>query len=339
MVVISVIVTASSDQIVSGIPKTVSISTNVPATIFYTLDGSQPTLFSTMYTGPIFLPYAQFLVILNVMATNGTDFSPIVSESYQTDMVDGNVRLPHSATTADPTHDTPVTYPFGTPPFQPQQQFLNPANSGVTVYDPSLPAYPTGYNADGYPTGYTNQPWNIQNYQIPYSTTNAEGETGPGIGTLPAQTIIPNNEIAGAAAGAPAYGPEETSQFTTTFNPRALVIFQDFSKEDPNDPPQINRAFFTLENPERARDGTYYFNSGPDGAPPPSGSFLRSHYNPRTNEITHYYRDAWSNQWIISTAPFVPNGNFDGNLAQMPVAWGGRVIEWPGAGGRRRVLF
>lgn len=337
MVVISVTVIASSEQIVSGIPKTISVSTNVPTTIFYTLDGTQPTLFSTIYTGPIFLPYAQFVVNLNIMATNGTDFSPVVSETYQTDMVDGNVRLPHSATTACPTGLTPDTYPFGTPPFQPQQEFLNPADSGVTVFNPALPATPTGFGADGYPTGYTNHPWNIQHYQIPYSTTNAEGQMGPGIGTIPARTYIPANEQAGASAGGPAYGPEQTEQFTTTFNPRALVIFQDFSKENPDDPPQINRQYFSLENQERARDGTYYFNSGSDGAPPPSGSFVKAHYNPRTNEMTHYYRDAWSNQWIISTAPFVPNGNFDGNLSYMPVAWGGKVIEWIPF--QRRVLF
>lgn len=337
MVVICVTVTASAEQIVSGIPTTVSISTNVPTTIFYTLDGTQPTLFSTIYTGPIFLPYAQFAVTLNILATNGTDSSPIVTETYQTDMVKGNVRLPHSSTNAHPASLGPDKYPFGTPPFEPRQEFRNPADSGVTVYNPALPATPTGYGADGYPTGYTNQPWNIQNYQIPYSTTNAEGETGPGIGTIPARTFIPSNEVAGAAAGAPAYDGEQTEQFTTTFNPRALVIFQNFSLENPDDPPQINRQYFTLENQERARDGVAYFNSGPDGAPTPTGAFLRPHYNPRTNEMTYYYRDSASNQWIIATTPFVPNGSYDGNLSQMPVAWGGRVIEWIPF--QRRVLF
>jgi hypothetical protein len=333
MVVISITITASSDQVVSGIPKTVSITTNVPATIFYTLDGSQPTLFSTIYTGPIFLPYTQFLVTLNVMATDGVNYSPIVTEQYQTDIVDTNARLPHAATDMQALPSTQPTYPFGTPPFQPQQTYLNPALAGITVFDPSLPATPTGFGADGYFTGYTNQLWNIENYQIPYSTTDAEGQTGPSIGTIPAKITIPANPD-------PAYDGEQTEQFTATFNPRALVIFQDFSKEDPNDPPQINRAHFTMENPERARDGVYYFNNGPDGAPPPSGAFVRSHYNPRTNEITHYYRDSWSNQWIISTAPYVPNGNYDGNLSVMPVAWGGRVIEWCNpAVGRMRKLF
>lgn len=333
MTVISVTITASAEQVVSGIPKTVSITTNVPSTIFYTLDGTTPTLFSSMYVGPIFLPYAQFVVTLNVMATDGTNFSPVVTEVYQTDMVDGNVRLPHSGTTAHPGGLFPDAYPFGNPPFQPRQEFTNPATQGVTVYDPALPAIPGGFDANGNPTLFTNEPFNVENYQIPYSTQNAEGQTGPGIGNIPATVKYPANID-------PAYDGEQTDQFTSTFNPRALVIFQDFSKENPEDPPQINRANFTLENTERARDGVYYFNSGPDGAPPPSGAFITAKYNPRTNEITHYYRDAWSNQWIISTTPFVPNGNFDGNLAQMPVAWGGKVFEWPNpAVGRYRKLF
>lgn len=337
MVVISVTVTASSEEVVSGIPKTVSISTNVPATIFYTLDGSQPTLYSTMYVGPIFLPYAKFVVVLNVLATDGVNFSPIITETYQTNIVDSNARLPHAATTARAAHISPPDYPFGTPPFEPKQEYLNPADSGVTVYDPSKPAIPGGYTADGYPTLYTNQPWNVLNYQIPYSTTNAEGETGPGIGTIPGRVYYPNQLANGLP---PAYDGEETQQFTTTFNPRALVIFQDFSQENPEDPPQINRANFTLENVERARDGVYYFNSGPDGAPPPSGTFIKQHYNPRTNEMTYYYRDSWSNQWIISTAPFVPNGPFNGNLSHVPIAWGGKVFEWPNpAAGRYRTLF
>jgi len=329
MAVISITITASTEQVMAGIPKTVSITANVPSMIFYTLDGTDPTLFSTIYTGPIFLPFNQLLVTLKVMASNGTDTSPIVVEQYMTDIVDSNARLPHAATTAQAGSIIPQQYPFGTPPFQPQQGYLNPADSGVTVFNPALPATPTGFDAVGNPTGFTNQPYTIENYQIAYSTTDKQGQTGVGIGTLPAKVSYDPNQEA-------AYGGETTQQFTTTFDPRALVIFQDFSKEDPNDPPQINRGSFTLENTERARDGSYFFNSG-DETPPNSGTFLKSYYNPRTNEITYYYRDSWSNKWIISTAPFVPNGSYDGNLSQMPINWGGKVIEWiPFA---RRVLF
>lgn len=341
MAVICVTITQSHEQVVAGIPKTVSIATNVAATIFYTLDGTSPTLFSTMYTGPIFLPFDSLLVNLNVLATNGTDYSPVVTETYQTNMVHGNARLPHAATNARPGDILPDTYPFGTPPYQPNQRFRNPADSGVTVYNPERPAAPTAFNANGNPTGFTNKPYNTKNYQITYSTTNAEGETGPNIGNLPGNVSLPYpSDIQPDMGQESNQGPEQTNQFTTTFDPRAMVIFQDFSKEDPNDPPQINRQFFSMENPERARDGTFFYNTGVDATAPVSGSFVRAHFNPRDNTITHYYRDSWSNKWIISTAPYTPNGSYDGNLAQASFglkSGAGVVLEWIPF--QRRVLF
>lgn len=329
MVVISVSITESEEQVVAGIPKTVAISTNVPSTIFYTLDGSVPTLFSTMYTGPIFLPVDKLAVTLNVFATNGVDSSPVVSETYLTNVL-GNTRLPHSATDQSAEPNIPDLYPFGTPAIQPNAPFLSPALAGVTVDDPEKPSTPTGFDGTGAGTGFTDQPYTIENYQIVYSTTNAEGETGLGIGNLPAiAKIKPEDPI-----------PESTQQFSNMFDPKAFVIFQDFDKENPNDPPQINRQFFTLEDPNKARDGNHYFTAGLD-APPVSGSFLRSHYNPRDNTISYYYLDTWTNKWIISKQQFKPSGSFDGNLAAVPMAGrepGSRyVFQWIPF--TRRVLF
>jgi len=344
MAVISVTITQSAEQVVAGIPKTVSITTNIPATIFYTLDGTDPTLFSNMYTGAIFIPYDQLLVTLKVLATNGVDTSPIVVDQYITNIVDSNARLPHSGTTAEAGSVIPDAYPFGTPPFQPQQGYTNPANAGPysgAVYDPSQPATATGFDGKGNPTGFTNQPYDSSNYQITYTDRDASGNQGSNIGNLPGKTTLPypsDTQIdQGQTSG---QGPEQTQQFTNLFDPRAMVIFQDFSKEDPNDPPQINRQFFSLENPERARDGNYYFNTGQDASAPVSGSFVRAHYNPRTNTITHYYRDSWSNKWIISTAPYQPNGTFDGNMAATAMgtkSGAGVVFEWLPF--TRRVLF
>lgn len=354
MAVISVTITESSDQIVSGIPKSVSISTNITATIFYTLDGTDPTLFSTIYTGPIFLPFNKLLVTLKVLATNGTDSSPIVTEQYLSNIVDSNARLPHSGTTAEAGSVIPDSYPFGTPPFQPQQGYTNPANAGPydgAVYDPSLPATPNAFDGQGNPTDFTNQPYNVTNYQIAYTNRDAEGGqgygligrgvSGAGIGNIPGNITLPYpSDIQPDTGQTSNQGPEETNQFTSTFDPRAMVIFQDFSQENPDDPAQINRQYFSLENPERARDGTFYFNTGQDATAPVSGSFIRAHYNPRNNTITHYYRDAWSNKWIISTAPYSPTGTFDGNMAQQAMGLkssAGQVFEWLPF--TRRVLF
>jgi hypothetical protein len=330
MVVISVSVTESIEQIMSGIPKSVTITTNVPATIFYTLDGSVPNLFSTMYTGPVFLPTNKLTVILNILATNGTDSSPIVSETYQTDVVDSNARLPHAPTDVPPGTNLQELYPFGDNGIQPEGIYGNPGDAGVTVDNPAQPQIASGFDGAGNETGFTNQPYDLVNYNIKYSTTNAEGETGPGVGNLPANVKI-------QPVIAP---PEESQQFSNMFDPRAFVIFQDTTQENPNDPPAINRMHFTLEDNEKARDGNAYFNTGLD-APPVSGTFLRSHYNPRTNMMTYYYFDSWTNKWIISTTPFNPNGPFDGNMSSMAQAGGGSggrfVFEWLEF--TRRVLF
>ena len=328
MPVINITVTASSEQVVAGIPRTVTISTNIPATIFYTLDGTAPTLFSNMYTGPIVMPVSPLSVMLNILATDGVNSSPIVSEVYLTNMADGtNARLAHSSTTAQANSSIPDLYPYGTNPIQPNANFINPADASITVNNPALPSSPTAFDGAGNPTAFTNQPFDSTNYSIKYSTTDAEGQTGRGVGNLPAEvTVVEPTPI-----------PEFSNQNSNLFDPRAFVIFQDASTENPNDPPHINRMHFTLENPETSRDGNAYYNSGLD-APPVSGSFLRSHYNPRTNNITYYYLDTWTNKWIISTAPYNPNGPWDGNMSTVSFGNGNsKVFEWIPF--TRRVLF
>lgn len=326
MAVISVSITVSEDEIVAGIPKTVTITTNIPSSIFYTLDGTDPTLFSNVYIGPIFLPSSSLLITLKVLASNGTDSSPIITEVFETNMLD-NTRLPHSATDSVAGSEVQDLYPFGDPPFEPNQNFLSPGEASITVDDPAIASIPGGFDGNGNENNFTDEPFNVENYSIKYSTTNAEGQTGSGIGNLPANVKI---QI-------PPAPPDETEQFSNLFDPRAFVIFQDFSEENPNDPPQINRQFFSLEDSEKIRDGNNFFNSGLD-SPPVTGSFLRSYFNPRDNTITYYYRDNIANKWIISKTPYQPTGGWDGNLSQIKFGRdSNHVYEWlPFA---RRVLF
>lgn len=324
MAVISVTITESSSQILSGIPKSVILTANVPAYIYYTLDGTDPDTSSTIYVSTIYLPTDQQTVVLKVFATNGVDSSPIITETYQTDLLD-NARLPHSTTDVSPGESIPDLYPYGTNPIQPMGTYVNPA--GITVDDPNLTQIASGYDGDGYETGFTNEPYNLENYDIVYSERNAEGEYGYGIGNLPADVVVIP----------PTPAPEESEQFTNLFNPKAFVIFQDFSKENPEDPAQINRQFFSLENFETVRDGANLMTSGMD-SPSVMGSFLRSYHNPRDNTITYYYFDSHSCRWIISKTPYVPTGGFDGDLSGVKFSRNSRaVFEWiPFA---RRVLF
>lgn len=303
MSVISLSITESLEQIISGIPAFVSISTSSPAMIFFTLDGTAPSLFSTIYTGTITLSGGP-TVILSVFATNGVDTSPIIVETYQTNILGQDARLPHSGTDAqaNSTQSTLDPAPFGSPPIEPNQQFLGPQTAGLTVFDPLLPAGPgTGFDASGNPTGFTNgQDAGIptKSFPIIFSTSGEGGQEGYGIGTLPLSTIRKEKPI-----------PTQSDINSQTFDPRALVIIQDLTKPvDPGLPPHINRMSFTLEDVEHTRQGNQFFNCGLD-APPVTGGFVRREFNAASNKMTYYYFDSSQNRWIISTVPYTPSAD------------------------------
>lgn len=301
MTVISITITESTNQIVSGIPQTVSITTSIPSVIFYTLNNTDPTTSSTIYTGPITLPTDQLKVHLNVFADDGMgDTSPIIYNVYQTDVLGQNARTPYSGTTAQ---SEPLGIlnpaPFGAPPIQPNVQFLGAGAAGLTVDDPCLPQVSGGFDANGNPTMFTNgQDWSglpQKDFGILYSTANEEGETGPGIGTFPPHTVV-----------YPTPPPEISNMQSPFFDPRALVVIYDSTQGvDPSLPIPVFREHATFENQERVRDGNQLYNRGLD-APTVSAAMTRPQYNPVDNSITYSWYDSWQNKWLFNKTLFQP---------------------------------
>ena len=304
MVVISIAVTESVEEVAAGIPRFITIGSNIPSTIFYTLDGSDPTLMSAMYVEPIKLSDT-LKVTLKIYATNGVDSSPILTEEYQTNILE-NARLPHSATSQQAGTNIPSLYPFGTNTSQPDSVFLSPGEAGITINNPDLAQIPNGFDGSGNPNAFTNEPYTLENYSIVYSKTNSIGQTGDNIGNLPGKVTVETEPPA----------PEETNQFSNLFDPRAFVIFQDYRDQDPAEPQHINKQFFILQDPNKVKDGSSYYTVGLD-APPVNGSFVKAYSNPRDGTVTYYYFDSWANRWIISKDKYVQNGTFDGNLSTM----------------------
>lgn len=325
MAVISLSITESLEQIVSGFPAFVSVSTNIPATIFYSLDGTTPTLFSTIYISPIAIPTDKTSVVLSIFASNGTDTSPVLVETYQTDTLCQNARTPHSGTNA-PANSTQATIdpaPFGSPPIYPNQKFLGAAEAGLTVFNPLLPAGdPTGFDANGNPTGFTNNQEKAlptKHFPFIFSDTNAEGEQGNGIGNLPRSSIIPSRPP-----------PERTDINSRFFDPRASVIIQDLTKPvDPGLPPHINRMSYTLDDLQKDRDGANYYTTGQD-ASPTTGGFVRREYNATNNTMTYYYFDNSRQKWIISTVSYTPAADQFNYAGSMVIGKNGlnRVYQW-----------
>jgi hypothetical protein len=288
--IINITITESPVQLLSGIPLNVSLEANIPSTIFYTIDGSEPTELSNIYISPIKLPTSRSLVVLKIYATNGVDYSPIITKSYSTNVL-GN-RMPRSTVVgldSSIPSDPPSTFGSSSP--NPTTYYGE--SGGITVDDYKVEGYPDGYDgtATGTTVGRTDKQYNTENYDIKYSTTDHIGQTGRGIGTLPAKTKIVQ----------PIQLNNSNNANSKLFNPKSLVIIQDGREENEN-PPIMMRQFFSLGNPETERDGILYNTTAFDGLGT-TGTFLKPHYNPKDNTWTFYYRDFDTNRWIMSIEP------------------------------------
>jgi hypothetical protein len=289
MAVILITITESPIQLISGIPQYVTLTANIPSTIFYTLDGSTPTTESLIYIDSLKLPTNKNTVILKLYATNGMDESAIIEQSYAPNIV--NNRKPHSKVyglTAQPLPNDNLKY-IGYNSPNPNVRYGNIA--GITVDAPNIVGIPDGYDGTATNTYADETDLSITDYSIRYSTTNSKGETGPLIGTLPAKVkaIIPEKANNSSNAN------------SKLFNPKAPVIIMGPAEEaeDP-DHPIIMREFFSLGNIEKIKDGILLSNSAWDGNDSATGSLVRTEYNAKDNTYTFYYRDRETGQWIIS---------------------------------------
>lgn len=293
--VISTTLIESTEQLMSGRPRSVRVETDTPSNVYYTLDGSTPTTTSLIMVGDLVIPTNSPSIELRFFASNGTDSSPITSKIYQPDLhkvrfpnarVEGNVQdsLKNWGTYGDQGNDF---------------NFRFDGTAGVAVDSPDIDGYPNGFDGTG--TGTTRGETDLpkDKYAFRFSTMNAIGKEGPGIGTVPAKvTILPQ---------APQF-PQTTSKVSDRlFNPRALVIYQSYKDVNPNGVGMINRGMFSLENPERSGNG---FNTGFDKGNV-TGGFVKAVFNPNDSTINYYYRDNSVGRWIISTEKYQPKPGAD----------------------------
>jgi hypothetical protein len=150
-----------------------------------------------------------------VFATNGVDESSIISFTFGSTFV--GLRRPRDTVKTDTLYNFNDNRAFSSQSSDLKVIYGN--TGGLVVDSPDIIGIPDGYDGTGTGTyaDETDLPYNRQNYEIKYSLTDSKGQTGRGIGTLPANVVIEERLPP----------PTTTDANSRYFNPKAMVIFQD----------------------------------------------------------------------------------------------------------------
>lgn len=292
MAQITLTVTASEKEIVSGIPFYITIEADEICNIYYTFDKSTPTTNSNIYVDKLYLTSEYPTLTVKLYATNGSDESNIYELKYGPSQP-LNKRVPFSQTSEIAKKIKRDPYPFGTISSQPNVIFTDRGNNNRNIFDNTVDGYSNGYDADGYANNFTNLPYNIENYKIIYSTVNSKGETFPGVGNLPAEVIVELKKDRS----------EESSPNDKMFDPRAFVTYVDAT--DPNLGPEfVQSQAMSFEDPT-VNDGSKL-----TGLRNTTAQLVRTSYS-NDGTMTTYHFDSCANRWLIVKSKYARNKFID----------------------------
>lgn len=319
MAVISITIAESTLSKIAGIPSSITVTTNVPATVFFTLDGTTPTTASSVVVNPLELPTNQSSVVFTAFATDGYTTCPVITREFKPNIV-GNRTSHDKISDINFIGGARFLCSKSTPTELGRYGNISPIK---TVDSPEIAGTSSGFDGTATGTSAAETDLPLNQLDIIYSETDSIGQRGTGIGNLPA-----NVTVRVPAAVHPSTSSDANSAL---FNPKAKVIFQDGREEPFNkNVSQLNRPFFSLEPDETTRDGAHLFRTALEGAVP-SGSFLRAHYNPRENTYNMYYMDSTVGRWIISKEPVSFNSNvvkFDSVVFPSRAGESSKVFKW-----------
>lgn len=289
MAIVTLSFIGSEEEISSGIPKIVTIESNVPATIYYTLDGSTPTVASPIYVEPISLPDAQTSVMLSAFGVdNANNMGPILTQTFAPDMTSVN-----------------VARNVGMEGF-----VLNRADMG--------PDYVDRYGPDGTPATFLDvDPETLDIIRKEHGINGIEPGTAIEVGyptphepgTMDDVTFVP-------------FSSTEKAEF---FNPHARFILIDNRKQ--NEIQLTLRPFGSLSNIYKEFGGKRIREAADDAAYV-SGGFVRRFYDAKNNVMVSYYFDHNEARYIKNIQELPHDIKTITNIGIQPSAGQPLVFQW-----------
>lgn len=292
MAVITITVTGLGSELIAGIPQLVALTTNMPAIVFYTIDGSEPTVASPVYIAPIEMP-TEISVRLRAMAISGAD-------SGSLDVTFGTTPLPVFAS---------------------KQPRIT-----VDAYD-IVDVVQDGYSLDAYNVANVlarGSDVALKDLDILFSRTD---NLGVPPGTLisigfPDPRITAEEKSRGISHVASS--PNNQNVF---FNPKSLYVTMD-GRDGYLD--QVHDGYRIINRPgEGTMDITSYLGGKLLFEPHPyvSGGFVRSFYNRERGIVVSYYFDHNETRWIKSIQNYDPN-QLPLNIGRRPGSGPPLVFKW-----------
>ena len=253
--------TASTNQVISGIPEYVDLSSNHSSIYFYTLDGTDPDDSSLIATDRIYLPTNGREVTLKVIA-----FYQESSNSYYSEIITLNYK-----TTLDIK----------------ESRVLIGEGIDVLKYG-ETPITSLSVDADGDPSRQSSL--STTDLDIITSEFDHQGSPNPDRSSY--------DFIRFPVIMTISRPPESTSLDNVYFNPSAKVIRIDGSTKEAYEAQTVrfvNRCYNSIDPKTKS---SYYNPLKKSNLI--TGNLVRYAYNPATGIIVFYYFDSKESRWVIS---------------------------------------
>jgi hypothetical protein len=265
--VIILTTTESEEQIISGVPEFVEFSTNVPATIFYTLDGTTPDSESEMYVERLYLPTNINSLTLKAVAVSGSMSSDVFEADYAPDATDLN--------------RTRNIGPEG----------INTLPAGDDPVD-SL-----GFDQDGQPAGETAIPF--VDLELKTSRRDKKGIKLPKESAIDFINFLPREVVTPKSAITRITTPNNNNP---NFDPAAGTIVVDGTTEEK----LRSQVVQVVNRPHGSMDSVGDYDKHQPGRDLATANLVRAQYNGKTGKMIFYYRDSRDNRWIKSIQKTTP---------------------------------